>query len=78
MPAPMITARGAGDLAHRMRIEAGRRAVPVVEDAPLTRALFALSESSAYVPEEHFNRVARILRWVYAARGRQMTAEVQG
>jgi flagellar biosynthetic protein FlhB len=70
MPAPMITAKGAGELAQRMRAEARRHAVPVVEDAPLTRALFTLPESQAFVPEEHFNRVARVLRWVYAARAR--------
>ena len=69
MPAPMITARGAGELAHRMRQEARRRAVPVVENPPLARELFAVHESQTFVPERHFNQVARILRWVYAARG---------
>jgi len=69
MPAPMITARGAGDMAQRMRAEARRRSVPVVENAPLARALFALKETQTFVPEEHFTQVARILRWVYAARG---------
>jgi flagellar biosynthesis protein FlhB len=68
MPAPMITARGAGELAQRMRAEARRRAVPIVEHPPLARALFALHESQVLVPEEHFSQVARILRWVYAAR----------
>jgi flagellar biosynthesis protein FlhB len=68
MPAPMITARGAGELARRMRAEAYRRAVPVVENVPLTRALFALKDQQTFVPEEHFEQVARVLRWVYAAR----------
>lgn len=68
VPAPMITARGAGEMARRMRVEARRRSVPVVEHPPLARALFALHESQVLVPEEHFNQVARILRWVYAAR----------
>jgi len=68
MPAPMITARGAGELAQRMREEARRRGVPVVEQAPLARALFALQGAQQFVPEEHFEAVARILRWVYAAR----------
>jgi flagellar biosynthetic protein FlhB len=68
MPAPMITARGAGDMAQRMRAEARKRSVPIVEHPPLARALFALEESQVLVPEEHFNQVARILRWVYAAR----------
>jgi flagellar biosynthetic protein FlhB len=74
MPAPMITARGRGDMAQRMRAEARRRAVPVVENPPLARALFALRESQAFVPEEHFDAVARILRWVYAARGEKTAA----
>ena len=75
MPAPMITARGAGELAQRMRAEARRRAVPVVEHPVLARALFALDESQPFVPEEHFGQVARVLRWVYAARDqRNVTA----
>jgi len=69
MPAPMITARGAGEMALRMREEARRRGVPIVEHPPLTRALFAVRESQLFVPEEHFNQVARVLRWVYGARG---------
>ena len=68
MPAPMITARGAGDMARKMRAEARRRSVPVVENPPLARALFALHESKLFVPEEHFDQVARVLRWVFAAR----------
>jgi flagellar biosynthetic protein FlhB len=71
MPAPLIVARGAGELAQRMRDEARRRGVPVVEHAPLTRALFALEASQVFVPEEHFEPVARILRWIYAARAQR-------
>jgi flagellar biosynthetic protein FlhB len=70
MPAPMIVARGAGELARRMREEARRGGVPVVEHVPLARALYALDESRPLVPEEHFEAVARILRWVWAARRR--------
>jgi flagellar biosynthesis protein FlhB len=76
MPAPMVTARGAGEMAQRMRAEARRRAVPVVENAPLARALFALDESQVFVPEEHFDQVARVLRWVYAVRGRRGAGQV--
>jgi flagellar biosynthesis protein FlhB len=71
MPAPMITARGAGEMARRMREEAQRRMVPVVEHPPLARALFATKDAESFVPEEYFEQVARVLRWVYAARGRQ-------
>ena len=68
MPAPAITVRGAGELARRIRQEARRRGVPVVEHAPLARALFATDDRERYVPEACFAEVARILRWVYAAR----------
>lgn len=74
MPAPLITARGAGELAQRMRVEARRRNVPVVEHVPLARALFELHESQMFVPEEHFDQVARVLRWVFAARGQRANA----
>jgi flagellar biosynthetic protein FlhB len=78
MPAPMITARGAGEMALRMRAEARRRSVPVVENPQLARALFALRESQVFVPEEHFAQVARILRWVYAARDQRNTGSAAG
>ena len=68
MPAPAITARGAGEMAQRLRHEARRRGVPVVEHPPLARALFAAPERDVFVPEACYAEVARILRWVYAAR----------
>lgn len=71
MPAPVITARGAGEFAARMRKEAYRHAVPVVENARLARSLFALPDSQVLVPEEHFDATARVLRWVFATRGRE-------
>jgi flagellar biosynthetic protein FlhB len=49
-----------------------------VENPPLARALFALRESQVFVPEEHFTQVARVLRWVYAARDQRNTGSVAG
>jgi flagellar biosynthetic protein FlhB len=68
MPAPVVIVRGAGEMALRMRDEARRRGVAVVENPPLARALFRLPGTDPFVPETHFHDVARILRWVYAAR----------
>lgn len=68
MPAPAITARGTGELALRMRAEARKHRVPIVENPPLARALYALREEQRFVPEDHFVDVARILRWIYAGR----------
>lgn len=69
MPAPMITARGAGELAQRMRDEARRGNVPVVQHPQLARQLYAQHESQVFVAQEQFDAVARVLRWVFAARG---------
>lgn len=68
MPAPQVLTKGAGDLARRMRLEAQRCCVPIVQNPPLARALFFEVDQDQYVPEHHFAQVARILRWVYAAR----------
>lgn len=77
MPAPMVVAKGAGDLALRLRAEARRCGVPVVEHVLLTRALFAAIEPDGFVPESEFAQVARILRWVYAARQQAPAAGAQ-
>lgn len=66
--APLVIAKGAGFLAGRMREMARRHHIPVVENRPLARALFARSEIDAAVPLEHYDSIARILVWVYARR----------
>jgi flagellar biosynthesis protein FlhB len=67
-PAPVIQARGIGELALRMREAARRHGVPIVENPPLARALYKVPGETPFVPEAQFHDVARILRWVYAAR----------
>lgn len=71
MPAPRIVAKGSGDLAKRIRTLAFQHRVPVVEDAPLARALFEI-EIDGYVSEALFGAVAAILRraWRFDEPGR--------
>ena len=68
MPAPQVLAKGAGDLALRMREIARRHGVPVVENRALARELFFQVGSDHYVPEKLYPAVARILVWVLAMR----------
>jgi len=75
MPAPQITARGTGELALQMRREARRHSIPIVENPQLARALFAARESQVYVPQEQFHQVARVFRWVFAAREHRSGAQ---
>jgi len=68
MPAPVVVAKGAGELAARMREIARRHAIPIVENRTLARALFREVDYDKAVPEELYPQVARVLVWVYAMR----------
>lgn len=69
MAAPLVIAKGAGEMAGQMRVLARRHHVPIVENRTLARALFARAEVEQKIPDEFFGAVARLLVWVYALRG---------
>lgn len=64
MSAPVVVAKGAELMAARIRELAAESGVPVTRDVPLARALYEL-EIDAEVPEELYEAVAVVLRWVY-------------
>ncbi len=63
--APRVVAKGADALAARIREEATRHAVPIVEDPPLTRAVFAACDIDDAIPAELYLAVARLLAFVF-------------
>jgi flagellar biosynthetic protein FlhB len=68
MAAPQVLAKGAGELAARMRRMAQRHGVPVVENRRLARRLFLEAQLDGPIPQAAFAEAARVLAWVYAAR----------
>ena len=64
--APVVLAKGEGLLALRIKDEAGRCLIPVVEDPPLARYLFATTEPGHVVPTEIYVAVARLLAFIYS------------
>lgn len=66
--APQVVAKGAGDLARKMRELAGRHSVPIVQNRELARALFREVDYDGYVPEKLYPQVAKIMVWVYTMR----------
>jgi flagellar biosynthetic protein FlhB len=66
--APQLIAKGAGELARKMRDTAGRHQIPVVQNRALARALFREVDYDGYVPEKWYPQVAKILVWVYSMR----------
>ena len=63
--APRVVAKGADAVAARIREEAKRHGVPIVEDPPLARAIYGSCEVDAQIPRELFMAVARLLAFVF-------------
>jgi flagellar biosynthetic protein FlhB len=69
MRAPRVVAKGADHMALRIIDIARKHAVPVIENPPLARTLFALVKVGAEIPAQLYRAVAEILAQVYAIRG---------
>lgn len=65
MPAPMVTAKGADEVAQRIKAIAKESGVPIVENKPLARALYAEVEIGDIIPETYYQAIATVLAHVY-------------
>jgi flagellar biosynthetic protein FlhB len=61
MAVPTITAKGADEMAFRIRQLAKDAGVPVVENRPLARALYAEADVGEAVPEAYYEAISKIL-----------------
>lgn len=64
MKAPQCVAKGADAVAFRIRELAKENDVPIVENPPLARALFASVDIDGYIPNDHFQAVAEVIGFV--------------
>jgi flagellar biosynthesis protein FlhB len=62
--APRVVAKGAGEVAAKLRERAAEARVPLVQDIPLARALHSSCEIGQEVPPQLFTAVARVLAFV--------------
>lgn len=62
--APLCVAKGLDEIALRLRAAAQDASVPVVENPPLARALYAAVEIDAEIPVEHYEAVAKVIGFV--------------
>ena len=67
-PAPVVVAKGADFIAKKIREVARQSRVPVVENKPVARALYAEAEVGQMIPESLYQTVAEILAYVYRLR----------
>lgn len=70
MQAPVCLAKGADAVAFRIRELAKEHDIPIVENPPLARALFASVEVDETIPTEHFKAVAQVIGFVMRSRPR--------
>ncbi|HNX92915.1 MAG TPA: EscU/YscU/HrcU family type III secretion system export apparatus switch protein, partial [Syntrophomonas sp.] len=66
MEAPQIVAKGAGYVAGRIKEEAAKYEIPIMEDKPLARALFKSSEIGDFVPVDLYQAVAGVIAAIYS------------
>ena len=63
-PAPICLAKGVDAVAQRIRDAAKEHNIPIVEDPPLARALFAAADVDEPIPREHYEAVAKVIGFV--------------
>jgi len=66
-PVPKCLAKGVDKVAFRIRELAEASGVPIVEDPPLARALYATVEVEETIPEQHYAAVAKVIGFILNA-----------
>lgn len=72
MQAPVVMAKGADLVAHRIRDLARENDVPIVENPPLARALYASAEIDQEIPAEHYRAMAEVISYVFKLKNRAL------
>ena len=68
MAAPKVVSKGAGELALKIREEAHRHNIPVVQSPALARHLYDKTELDSFIPESAYEGVAAVMFALYRPR----------
>jgi flagellar biosynthetic protein FlhB len=68
--APRVVAKGADNVAARIREVAKANDVPIVENPPLARLLYSSVEIDEEVPPEHYKAVAEVIGFILRQQGK--------
>lgn len=71
MQAPKLVAKGVDSLAFRIREMAEAHDVPIIENPPLARALYAAVEMDQEIPVEHYHAVAEVIGYIMKLKGKR-------
>lgn len=71
--APIVMAKGQRKKALKIRALATKYGIPIVENKPVARALFATAAEDQYIPGDLFRAVAEILAYVYKLKQKKIS-----
>ncbi len=74
MSAPVVVAKGQDLVAQKIKELARESRIPIVENKPLARALYATVEIGGAIPHEMYKAVAEVLAYVYRLKHRNRYA----
>ena len=77
MQSPTLTAKGSELMARKIIEIAEEHNVPVVDNAPVARALFRLVDINQQIPPELYKAVAEILLFVYGLKNNQNQGKIE-
>lgn len=69
MSAPIVVAKGIDFLALKMRETAKELDIPIIENKPLARALYAAVKDGDEIPVDMYKAVSEIIRFVFKLKG---------
>jgi flagellar biosynthetic protein FlhB len=69
MRAPILLAKGAHLIAHRIADIARSNNIPVIQNIPLARAMYQTVNIDQEIPSELYLAMAEVLSYVYKLRG---------
>lgn len=69
MDAPVVVAKGADHMAAKIREVAVEHGVPLIENKPLARSLYKVTEIGDPIPADLYKAVAEVLAYVYRLKG---------
>jgi flagellar biosynthetic protein FlhB len=71
METPLVLAKGQDDVALFIRDIARKHNIPIVENPPLARTLFADIEAGMKIKEKHYKAVADVIMYVMKIQKKQ-------
>ena len=77
MESPMLVAKGTELIARKIIKIAEEHSIPVIDNAPVARAIFRMVEINQLIPPDLYKAVAEILLFVYSLKNNQNQGRIE-